>query len=103
MIITSKYKRNINRILPFGLIWLVFSLIYTILERGLLGDLNFYPTSGNQYVFSRNIIAIPLLATIFGTIIGMLEILYFNKSFIQTSFSKKIIYKSSIYLLIIIF
>lgn len=79
--ITPKYKRNINRILPFGLIWLVFSLIYTILERGLLGDLNFYPSSGNQYIFGRNIIAIPLLATIFGTIIGILEILYFNKWF----------------------
>ena len=103
MMITPKYKRNINRILPFGLIWLVFSLIYTILERGLLGELNFYPSSGNQYVFSRNIIAIPLLATIFGTIIGILEILYFNKWFIQISFTKKILYKSSIYFLIIIF
>ena len=103
MMITPKYKRNINRILPFGLIWLAFSLIYTILERGLLGDLNFYPSSGNQYVFGRNIIAIPLLSTIFGAIIGILEILFFNKWFIQTSFSKKIIYKSSVYLLIIVF
>jgi class 3 adenylate cyclase len=100
--ITPKYKRNINRILPFGLIWLVFSLIYTILERGLLGNLHLYPSSGNQYIFSRNIIAIPLLATIFGTIIGILEILYFNKWFILISFTKKILYKSSIYLLIII-
>jgi len=100
--ITPKYKRNIARILPFGIIWLVFSLIYTILERGLLGDLNFYPSSGNQYIFRRNIIVIPALATTFGTIIGILEILYFNKWFIQNSFTKKILYKSSIYLVIIL-
>jgi len=101
--IAPKYKRNITRILPFGIIWLIFSLIYTILERGLLGDLNFYPSSGNQYVFGRNVIVIPLLATIFGTITGILEILYFNKWFIKISFTKKILYKSSIYLIIISF
>ncbi|TDO67887.1 hypothetical protein EV143_1234 [Flavobacterium chryseum] len=56
----SKYKRNINRISQFGLILLVFSLVYTILERGLLGDLNFYPSSGNLYIFCRNVIAISL-------------------------------------------
>jgi adenylate cyclase len=100
--ITAKSKRNIVRILPFGILWLLFSLIYTILERGLLGNLKFYPSSHNEYVFERNIIAIPLLATIFGTIIGILEILYFNKWFNQNSFTKKILYKSSIYLLIIL-
>jgi len=100
--ITPRSRRNILRILPFGIIWLLFSLIYTILERGLLGNLEFYPSSHNQYIFGRNIIAIPLLATTFGTVIGILEILYFNKWFIQNSFTKKIVYKSSIYLLIIL-
>lgn len=101
--IKPKYKRNIVRILPFAIIWLVFSLIYTILERGLLGNLNFYPSSHNSYIFGRNIIVIPLLATTFGTTIGILEILYINKWFSQNCFSKKILYKSSIYLVIILF
>ena len=100
--ITPKAKRNFIRILPFGIIWLVFSLIYTMLERGLLGHLKFYPSSHNQYIFARNIIAIPLLATIFGILTGILEILYFNKWFIHNSFTKKIVYKSSIYLFIIL-
>lgn len=101
--IKPKYKRNIMRILPFGIIWLIFSLIYTILERGLLGNLNFYPSSGNEYIFGRNIIVIPLLSVIFGILIGILEILYFNKRFLNICFSKKILYKSSVYLLIILF
>jgi len=100
--IKPKSKRNIVRILPFAVIWLVFSLIYTIIERGLLGNLNFYPSSQNPYIFGRNIIVIPLLATTFGTIIGILEILYINKWFSQNCFSKKILYKSSIYLIIIL-
>jgi len=101
--ITPRSKRKIARIVPFGIIWLVFSLIYTILERGLLGNLNFYPSSHNQYIFTRNIIAIPFLATLFGTLTGILEILYFNKWLIRNSFTKKIVYKSSIYLFIILF
>jgi len=101
--ITPRSKRKVARIVPFGIIWLVFSLIYAVLERGLLGDLNFYPSSHNQYNFGRNILAIPLLATVFGTLTGILEILYFNKWFIRKSFTKKIIYKSSIYLFIILF
>ncbi|UUW08701.1 adenylate/guanylate cyclase domain-containing protein [Flavobacterium plurextorum] len=101
--ITPRTKRNIVRILPFAIIWLVFSLIYTILEKGLLGGLKFYPSSHNQYNFGRNIIVIPLLASIFGTIIGILEILYINKWFSKNCFSKKILYKSSIYLVIILF
>lgn len=97
------HKRNFTRILPFSVIWLIFSLIYTILERGLLGELPYYPSSGIQYIFKQNIVVIPLLATLFGTIIGILEILYFNKWLIQISFTKKILYKSFVYLFIILF
>ncbi|MCD0466063.1 adenylate/guanylate cyclase domain-containing protein [Flavobacterium sp. ENC] len=100
---TPTTKRNITRILPFAIIWFVFSVIYTILERGLLGNLNFYPSSKNPYIFGRNIIVIPMLATTFGTIIGIVEILYINKWFSQKCFSKKILYKSAIYLVIILF
>ncbi|HDZ14446.1 hypothetical protein LCGC14_2019090 [marine sediment metagenome] len=101
--ITPKFKRDISRILPYAVIWLVASLIYIILERGLLGNLHFYPSSGNEYIFLRNLIVIPFLATTCGTIIGVLETLYFHHWFIKNSFTKKIIYKSSIYLLLIIF
>jgi class 3 adenylate cyclase len=101
--ITPKYRRNFTRILPFSIIWLGFSLIYAVLERGLLGNLHFYPTSGNPYNFTRNVIVIPFIATAFGTIIGILEVLYFNKWFTLVCFSKKILYKSSVYLLIILF
>jgi adenylate cyclase len=99
--LSPKTKRNISRIIPFGVIWLIFSIVYTQLEKGLLGDLNYYPSSGNPYHFSSNIWIIPITAFIAGIGIGTIEILYLSKLFIQKSFGKKILYKSLIYIIII--
>ena len=100
--LSLKTKRNIFRIIPFGMFWLVFSIVYTLLERGLLGNLHYYPSTGNTYVFARSIFTIPLTALITGILIGILEIVYFSKWFIKKSFTKKILYKSMIYLVIIL-
>jgi len=101
-ILSPKFKRKIYRIIPFGLIWLIFSIIYTQLEKGLLGNLNYYPSTGNPYNFSRNIFVTPIFSLIVGLLIGAIEIVYLNKLFIQKSFSSKIVYKTIIYLATII-
>jgi len=59
--LSPKTKRNISRIIPFGVIWLLFSIVYSQLEKGFLGDLTYYPATGNPYNFSRNIFIIPFL------------------------------------------
>ncbi|WP_153800547.1 adenylate/guanylate cyclase domain-containing protein [Foetidibacter luteolus] len=100
--LSPKSRRNIGRILPVGLIWLLFSFIYTQLEKGLLGNLDYYPATGNPYNFSRNIFITPLSALLMGLIIGAIETLYINKLLIRKSLSKKIIYKSAIYLAFIL-
>lgn len=96
-------KRNIVRMIPFGLLWLIFSFIYTLLEKGLLANLHYYPSTGNPYNFDKNIFATPASALIMGLLIGFLEIQYFSKWFALKSFSKKIIFKSVIYLGLILF
>jgi len=100
--LSPKTRRNIIRIIPFSVIWLVFSIVYTMLERGILGNFPYYPSTGNPYNYARNIFVTPLSALITGTLIGTLEILYFNKWFVQKSFGKKILYKSLVYLIIIL-
>jgi hypothetical protein len=100
--LNPKTKRNISRILPFGVIWLVFSVTYSLLEKGILGKLGYYPSTGNPYYFTRSIIITPASSLIAGLLIGTLEVVYFNKLFIQKSFVKKILYKSLIYLVFII-
>lgn len=100
--ISRQAKRRFSRIIPFGLIWLIFSIIYSLLERGLLGNLNHYPSTGNPYNFSNTIFVTALTAFILGLLVGTIEILYFQKLFRKKSFIKKILYKTMIYFAIII-
>ena len=81
--LSPKTKTNIFRIIPFGVIWLVSSIVYTLLEKGLLGEFEYYPSTGNPYNFSQNIFVTPVSALITGLLIGIMEILFFNKVFSQ--------------------
>ncbi|ANE49697.1 adenylate/guanylate cyclase domain-containing protein [Flavisolibacter tropicus] len=99
--ISPKTKRNIYRIIPFGLMWLIFSIVYTLLERGILGHSNHYPSTGNPYNFRSAIYLTPISATLTGLFLGTLEVLYIHKWFRRLSFGKKIFFKSTIYLIII--
>ncbi|MBL0744788.1 adenylate/guanylate cyclase domain-containing protein [Chryseolinea lacunae] len=98
-----KTRNNISRIIPFGLIWFFFSIVYTLLERGLLGELTQYPATGNPYSFTGTILITPAIALLTGTILGTVEVLSLNKLFIQRTFTQKILYKTFLYLAIIIF
>jgi len=95
-------KRNVLRILPFGFFWFVFSLLYVLLERGLLGNLQYYPITGNPYSFVNNLLLTPFAALLTGLGIGTLEVLYVNRLFSNKSFLQKIIYKSVSYFLVIL-
>lgn len=100
--LSPKIKRNLFRIIPFGVIWFVFSIVYIQLEKGLLGNLKYYPSTATPYNFSRNILITSIFSLITGLFIGTIETLYLNKFFIQKSFSKKILYKTILYLATII-
>ncbi|MEO7214581.1 MAG: adenylate/guanylate cyclase domain-containing protein [Mucilaginibacter sp.] len=97
-----KTSRNINRVIPFGVLWFIFSLIYVMLEKGIIGNLDHYPSTGVDYNFARNIFLVPLSGLMMGLLTRILEIGYFSKWFIKNSFTKKIIFKSLIYLVIVI-
>ena len=86
------------KIIPFGVIWFVFSIVYLQLEKGILANLKYYPSTGNPYNFSRSIYITPVVALLTGLMLGTIETLYFSKWFRLKSFSKKILYKSFIYL-----
>jgi len=100
--LSSKIKRNILRIIPFGMLWLIFGLCYMLIEKGLLGDLDYYPSTGNPYEFGGgNILVSLIFIAISGLIVGSFEILYLNKFFDKKNFGKKILYKSMIYVAIL--
>ncbi|WP_146153624.1 hypothetical protein [Adhaeribacter arboris] len=91
-------KRNIAQIIPIGLIWFIFSLVYSLLERGLLGKLNYYPATGNPYNFSKTFFITAAVALIIGLLVGTIEVLNFYKVFRQKSFIQKIGLKTLLYL-----
>jgi adenylate cyclase len=99
--ISSEHKRNIYRILPFGLIWGAFAVIYSLIEKGLLGNLNYYPATGNSYEFSSGIITTAIGAMLMGWALGMAEVLYLGRFFTPRSFGAKIIIKTFLYLITI--
>jgi len=99
---SPKFKRNISRIIPFGVLWFVFSLLYSVVEKSILGNLDHYPLTGVKYDFGRNVFTIPIAGLIMGLLTGILEISYFNKIFIKNSFTRKIFFKSIVYLVILI-
>jgi len=100
--LSPKTRRDIARIIPFGVIWFVFSLLYCVLEKSLLANLNHYPSSGVRYDFAGNLLVLPTAGLIMGVLTGILEISYFSKRFIKSSFTRKILFKSIVYLVIFI-
>jgi len=100
--LSPKTKRNIFRILPFGLIWFLFGGVYLLLEKGLIGDLSYYPTTGNPYDFEGNTLISLTIITISGLIVGTIEIMFLSNLFINKSLIKAILFKTFIYVLIMI-
>jgi adenylate cyclase len=96
--LSPKIKRNILQILPFGLIWLFFSIVYLLLEKGLLGDAQIYPSTGNPYNFEQNFLVTPIASFFTGLILGGVEIRYLSKLFSKKSLGQKILFKTLIYL-----
>jgi adenylate cyclase len=100
--LSTETKRNIFRIIPFGVIWLTFGLIYLLLEKGIIGDLNYYPSTGNPYDFKGNSLLSLIIISVSGLLVGVFEIMFLDNLFINKSFSKKILYKTLIYVVIMI-
>ena len=96
------HKRYIRQILPFPVIWLLSALVYSFLEFGLLGDLDYYPSTGNHYDFLENLSITAFGCILVGLLQGCLEVLWLRKLFLRMTLWVKIALKILFYLLFII-
>lgn len=80
----------------------MFSLVYSFIEKGLLGDFEYYPSTKNPYDFLGNLSVAAISAFLTGLVIGSIEILYLNNLFANRSLIKKIGFKTLIYAVLII-
>lgn len=101
MKITPKAKRNISRIAPFAIIWLVSGWITDITEIGVTRNQNFNPDTDITFTIPVLIFA-SLANVLVGLIVGVLEVVYLEKRFSNRTLSAKIFYKFLIYLSLII-
>jgi len=81
MNLSPKNKWRLKRILPFGVIWALGGLLYTIIEYGLLEDTGFYPSTRNPYdPLTALVINVPI-GFVIGLLFGTLEVLFLTKLF----------------------
>ena len=81
--IRPKTKRNLLRILPFGIIWLVTGLVFIISEKLAIGD---NPVLEGAIDPTAKVIMFACLSVfILGLLIGVLEVVLVNRWFKKTS------------------
>jgi len=53
--ISAIQKRNLSKVLPFAFFAMGAGFLFALIEKGLLGESNVYPSTGNYYDFGVNI------------------------------------------------
>ena len=99
--LSLKNKRILIRIISFGLFCAFFALVYALIERGLLGDLKQYPSTGNPYDSKNGVLVMTFSSLILGFFFGIIEIYILEKLFLKVSFFIKLITKSSFYVFLL--
>jgi adenylate cyclase len=96
--ILLQFKRDLPKILIIAFVWVIFGTLYSLIEYGLLGDSEIYPSTQNPYDFKSSIILTPILSFFIGFILGTFEFLFLSKFFKNTSFWKKVCLKTLFYI-----
>ncbi|MEO1438274.1 MAG: hypothetical protein AAFV80_22220, partial [Bacteroidota bacterium] len=91
------------QVIPFGLIWGLFGLVYAIVEYGIMGDAQFYPSTANPYSFSRALSTIPITAIFLGFIFGAIEVQMLNSLFKKRPFWQMLVFKTGFYMVLLLF
>ena len=102
MKVRHRYKRYLNQALSSGFIWLVFGVVYSLLEYGIMGRETIYPSTGNQYSFPNSIVFISLGSFVTGAFQGFAEAAWMGRLFKEKPLWSKVLVKGFYYLLFLI-
>jgi adenylate cyclase len=94
--VSAKNRYYIKRILPFGIIWLIISWFFLLTEYAILDNQDDAPESAIVITPVIFLFASISVFTI-GCLVGVLEVFYINKLFINKNFPKKILGKFCLY------
>jgi adenylate cyclase len=94
---TPKFKHNVARIVPFGLIWLLIGWMFSISEELLPQSMNNQSSTNIDMTLPVFLFAAFSL-TFLGLLVGTMETLIYQKRFVGYSFLRKISIKFLIYM-----
>lgn len=89
-------RRTLHRILPFGIIWFVFSLVFLISDFAAIGDPGNIPDSAIQLDLGIFFFA-SLAVSAVGLLVGAIELVYMHDRFATKTLTQKIVYKTLFY------
>ena len=96
-------KRLFFKLIPYPTISLISGWIYFIIERGIMGDATFYPATDNPYDKVSSFLAISVMSPVLGLLVGFFEeSSLFNRRLKPLSFVKKVVFKTVLYVLIVL-
>ncbi len=93
-----RHIRYLKQIVPFTIIWLVFGLLFVIVEYGILGpNSTRYPSTGNRYNFEDGFLVAIIGSLLIGTLQGWIEVVWLRRMFDRSPLWKKIVLKTIFY------
>jgi adenylate cyclase len=95
-------KRDLTKIIQFTILWTLGGILYSLIEYGILGDSKTYPSTTNLYQFETAMVSAVLSSLVIGLLIGSIETKIVNSYFDTRNFWQKIVFKSSLYLTLIV-
>jgi len=97
---SPKTKRNILRVIPFGVIWLIAGWYNIAIEAMATGNVNQDPDILLSMTLPVFIFA-SAASSFIGLCIGLIEVVWLERVFINKSFGKKLLFKFVLYVLVL--
>ncbi|MEL6192852.1 MAG: adenylate/guanylate cyclase domain-containing protein [Bacteroidota bacterium] len=98
---SPKTRRNIGKLIPYGVIWLVTGWIFLFAEEAATAGLGKLPEGVIELSLPVFIFA-SLASFAVGLLVGVIELVWLEDAFKDRSFSQKLFFKVGIYLLIML-
>lgn len=93
-----RYLRYAKQALLFAIVWLMFGIVYSFLEQGILGRSRYYPSTNNIYDFKSSLLYASIGSFLIGLIHGWLEVSWLGQKFQNNALWFKMVLKTLFYL-----
>jgi len=99
--VNPKLKRNIYKVLPFGIIWLILSWLFLWIEYAVITSIG-EAVPDSAITLTPQIVLFASVSIFFiGCFVGILEVIYINRFFDSKSFRQKLFGKTLVYFVLI--